>query len=144
MFENGITPGEYLVILCAVLAFALALFGWMERSRLGAALRMIGADSELAAVQGVPVARFRLTAACVSGMLAALGGGLYAHLTTYVEPRNVDVMLGVHAVAYGLIGGLGTAFRPAARVIFDSSACSKGPAGSRSFVWSCSAVSSSR
>jgi branched-chain amino acid transport system permease protein len=119
VFENGITPGEYLLILCAVLAVALVLFAWMERSRLGVALRMIGTDPELAAVQGVPVTRFRVLAACASGMLAALGGGLYAHLTTYVEPRNVDVMLGVHAVAYGLIGGLGTAFGPLLGVIFD-------------------------
>ena len=51
--------------------------------------------------------------------MPGLGGGLYAHLTTYVEPRIFDVMLGVHSLAYGLIGGLGTALGPILGVLID-------------------------
>jgi branched-chain amino acid transport system permease protein len=58
-------------------------------------------------------------AAGLAGALAGLGGGLYAHLTTYVEPRIFDVMLGVHSLAYGLIGGLGTALGPLLGVLID-------------------------
>ena len=56
--------------------------------------------------------RYKVLAAGLAGALAGIGGGLYAHLTTYVEPRIFDVMLGVHSLAYGLIGGLGTALGP--------------------------------
>ena len=49
----------------------------------------------------------------------ASGGALYAHFTTYVEPQFFNVMLGVHALAYGLIGGLGTAFGPLIGVAID-------------------------
>ncbi len=38
---------------------------------------------------------------------------------TYVEPGVFGVMLGVHALAYGLIGGLGTAFGPLLGVCLD-------------------------
>ena len=55
----------------------------------------------------------------IAGALAGVGGGLYAHLTTYVEPRVFDVMLGVHSLAYGLIGGLGTALGPLLGVLID-------------------------
>jgi branched-chain amino acid transport system permease protein len=58
-------------------------------------------------------------AAGLAGGIAGIGGGLYAHLTTYVEPRIFDVMLGVHSLAYGLIGGLGTAFGPLLGVLID-------------------------
>ena len=36
-----------------------------------------------------------------------------------VEPAIFDVMLGVHSLAYGLIGGLGTAFGPLLGVVID-------------------------
>jgi branched-chain amino acid transport system permease protein len=73
----------------------------------------------LAALNGIAVARVKVLASGIAGALAGLGGGLYAHLTTYVEPRNFDVMLGVHGLAYGLIGGLGTAFGPLLGVLID-------------------------
>ena len=44
---------------------------------------------------------------------------LCSNLTTYVEPRIFDVMLGVHSLAYGLIGGLGTALGPLLGVLID-------------------------
>ncbi len=65
------------------------------------------------------VVRVRLVAAAAAGALAGLGGGLYAHLLTYVEPGNFNIMLGVHSLAYGLIGGLGTALGPVIGVLID-------------------------
>ena len=44
---------------------------------------------------------------------------LYAHSFTYIEPQIFNIMLGVHALAYGLIGGLGTIFGPLIGVIID-------------------------
>ena len=70
-------------------------------------------------MHGIAVARHKMLAAGLAGALAGIGGGLYAHLTTYVEPRIFDVMLGVHSLAYGLIGGLGTAFGPLLGVLID-------------------------
>jgi len=119
IFENNIEPWQFMLLIYALLAAVLLGFALLERSRLGVIFRMIGEDDELAALNGVAVARYKVLAACLAGSLAGLGGGLYAHLTTYVEPRNFDVMLGVHSLAYGLIGGLGTAFGPLLGVLID-------------------------
>ena len=119
IFENDIGPLQFLVLIYALLAAALLGFMLMERSRLGVAFRMIGEDVALAGLQGIAVARFKVLAAGLAGALAGIGGGLYAHLTTYVEPRIFDVMLGVHSLAYGLIGGLGTALGPLLGVLID-------------------------
>jgi branched-chain amino acid transport system permease protein len=119
LFENGITPLQYLAAIYLLLALALAAFFALERTRFGRALRQAGADPLLAELQGVSVVSVRFVAAAAAGALAALGGGLYAHLLTYIEPGSFSIMLGVHSLAYGLIGGLGTALGPVLGVLID-------------------------
>ena len=119
VLEQGIEQETFLAAVWALLLIVLAAFAVVERTRLGATLRMVGEDPELAAVFGVNVARVKLGVAAAAGALAALGGALYAHHNTYVEPRNFDIMLGVHSLAYALIGGLGTALGPLLGVALD-------------------------
>ena len=119
IFDHNIDAVQFLALIYVLLAAALLGFVLLERSRIGVAFRMIGEDATLAGLQGVSVARHKVLAAGMAGALAGMGGGLYAHLTTYVEPRIFDVMLGVHSLAYGLIGGLGTAFGPLLGVLID-------------------------
>jgi branched-chain amino acid transport system permease protein len=119
IFEHDVSATQFMLIIYGLLGATLFGFFLLERSRLGVAFRMIGQDGLLAAAHGVPVVRVMLIAACLAGAIAGLGGGLYAHLTTYLEPAIFDVMLGVHSLAYGLIGGLGTAFGPLLGVVID-------------------------
>jgi branched-chain amino acid transport system permease protein len=119
IFENSLSAFEFMLVIYGLLAAVLAAFMLLERSRLGVAFRMVGTDATLAALNGIAVDRLRLLAAALAGGLAGLGGGLYAHMTTYVEPAVFDVMLGVHSLAYGLIGGLGTALGPLLGVVID-------------------------
>jgi branched-chain amino acid transport system permease protein len=119
IFENNISDVEYMAIIYAILGVVLAGFVLLERSRLGAIFRMIGEDPLLTEMQGLNTVAFKLLAAAMAGVIAGIGGGLYAHLTTYVEPKIFNVMLGVHSLAYGLIGGLGTAFGPLIGVAID-------------------------
>ena len=119
IFDNNIDTVQFMLLIYALLGAALLGFMLLERSRTGVVLRMIGEDETLAGLQGVSVVRYKILAAGIAGALAGIGGGLYAHLTTYVEPRIFDVMLGVHSLAYGLIGGLGTALGPLLGVLID-------------------------
>lgn len=119
LYQAGWEPADQLLLIALLLAAALAALVWVERSRLGVAIRMTGFDPLLAAHQGVAVTRLRIGLVCGAGALAGLGGGLYAHAATYIEPRAFDVMLGVHSLAYGLIGGLGTPLGPVLGVALD-------------------------
>ena len=119
IFENGIEPGGFLGLVWGLLFGIVVIFLLVERSRLGMTLRSVGDDPELAASLGVDVDRFKLGVAGAAGALAALGGVLFAHHNTYIEPRNFDIMLGVHSLAYALIGGLGTALGPLVGVALD-------------------------
>lgn len=119
IFDHGIEDGNYLILILGLLASVLVGFALAARLNLMAQLRMIGEDPILAGMQGIHVLRWKIGTAAVAGAIAALGGGLYAHMATYIEPAQFSVMLGVHALAYGLIGGLGTALGPLLGVLVD-------------------------
>lgn len=119
IYESDISETEYMLIIYALLALVLMALFVLERSRLGSIFRMLGADPLLTEMQGISTTAYKLLAAWMAGAIAGLGGGLYAHLTTYLEPKIFNVMLGVHSLAYGLIGGLGTAFGPLIGVGID-------------------------
>jgi branched-chain amino acid transport system permease protein len=119
VFEAGVEPAAFLAMVWGLLAVVLAGFLLVERSRLGAALRAAGEDPQLAGTLGLDVDKLKLGVAATAGALAALGGALFAHHNTYIEPRNFDIMLGVHSLAYALIGGLGTALGPLLGVALD-------------------------
>ncbi len=119
MFERGVEAGDFLAIVWGLVALVLAAFLVAERSRLGATLRAMGEDPQLAGALGIDVYRLKLGVSAAAGALAALGGALFAHHNTYIEPRNFDIMLGVHSLAYALIGGLGSAFGPLLGVFLD-------------------------
>jgi branched-chain amino acid transport system permease protein len=119
MLEAGVEPADFALIVCGLVAAVLVAFFLIERSKLGATIRAVGEDPTLAAALGVDVLRFKLGVVAASGALAALGGALFAHHNTYIEPRNFDIMLGVHSLAYALIGGLGTALGPLLGVLLD-------------------------
>lgn len=119
LLEHDVSPGQFLGLSVTVLLLVLGALAWLNRTRLGLGLHAVGHDEQLAASQGLPVLQLRLLAVGLAGALAALGGGLYAHRTTYIEPALFDPMLGVHAVGYALIGGLASAAGPLLGVVFD-------------------------
>jgi len=108
LFTGGASVGGYVIGIYVTLGLTLLLITLALRSRWGEALRMIGEDEIAAATTGIPLTHVKTAVVTVASGLAGLGGGLFAHFATYLEPGHADVMLGVHSLAYGLIGGLGT------------------------------------
>jgi len=119
LFVSGVPMAGYGLAIYALLALTLLGIGLGLRSRWGEALRMIGEDETVAGAVGIRVSRVRAWAITAAAGLAGLGGALFAHYATYVEPGHADVMLGVHSLAYGLIGGLGTPIGPIIGVAVD-------------------------
>lgn len=119
LYEQGFSASDFcLLIYALLLAVVLGLTVFM-RGRFGVSLRMAGLDPELAATFGVDVRRIRLTVSAIAGAIAGLGGCLFVHYTTYVEPSNFGLMLGIHGIAYALIGGTGALVGPFLGVAFD-------------------------
>jgi branched-chain amino acid transport system permease protein len=119
LLEHGLDPAGTLMLIWGLLASTVAALVALDCTRAGLALRAVGEDPELADQVGLPATTLRLSAVTLAGALAATGGGLYAHFTTYIEPSLFNVMLGVHAIAYGLIGGIATPIGPLLGVAID-------------------------
>ena len=119
VIENDISTTGYLWVIVAWLALVIAFFIMLERSRFGLALRMIDNNEEAAESLGLSATRHKIAASAIAGAIAAIGGVLFAHFMTFIDPRNFGVMLGVHALAYGMIGGLGTFLGPLIGVAID-------------------------
>ena len=119
IFDHDISVLEYTIMIYGVLFLVLIFLVLIERSRLGMIFRMLGEDPLLTRTLGLDPVRYKVSAAVIAGLIAGLGGTLYAHSFTYIEPQIFNVMLGVHSLAYGLIGGLGTVLGPLIGVAID-------------------------
>lgn len=99
-------PVRVLGVLALGLVVGLAAERYLERSRLGSALRAVADDPDAALLCGVDVRRVVLVAFVVAGLLAGVAGLLDA------PGRSVSVddgvVLGLEGVAAALIGGLGS------------------------------------
>lgn len=116
--ENGWTSLEVTLFMWTVLVLVMAALWWMDRSRVGAVLRAVGEDELAAQSVGINLTAAKVSAMTIGGLIAGLGGGLYAHYTTHIEQANFGVVLATFAIAYPILGGLSNVFGTLAAVIF--------------------------
>jgi branched-chain amino acid transport system permease protein len=92
-----------------VLALALVMIGvvMMERTQWGVRVRAIGQYQALAEALGLRATLIKIAMITLSAALAGFAGAMFAFFTTFIEPANFSVMLGIHTLAYALIGGIG-------------------------------------
>jgi branched-chain amino acid transport system permease protein len=91
---------------------------WINRSRLGFALRIIGNDELVAAHCGISTARSKVLLFMISGAVAAVVGGLMAPRWTYIEPAIAfSPMLSFQVVIMALLGGANRLWGPLVGVI---------------------------
>ena len=92
------------------LALTLAVFVYllwvMGQSRLGAGLRAIRQDWQLARVLGVDLHRYNLIAFVISAAMAGLAGGLAAHTNNAVVPGDFGFNLIIAVLSFCIVGGV--------------------------------------
>lgn len=75
--DTFVQPTTLLLVAVTVTAF-IAVSVWIRTSATGRLLRAVGDNNDAARLLGLPVARIRLSAFVVSGVLAAIAGLLFA------------------------------------------------------------------
>ncbi len=119
-FENGWSSFHIMAFTWAfVLAVLMALW-LMDRSRAGAVLRAVGEDELAASSVGINLTTAKVSAMTAGGVVAGLAGALYAHYASYVSQEDFGVLLATFAIAYPLVGGIGSVLGPVAGVLFFS------------------------
>lgn len=118
-YTHQIGPAAQAGISVSVAALCLAAIWLYWRTAPGRRLAAVASDSGLAASVAIDPVRVRLQAFIFAGAIAGIGGGLFAHQATYIEASNFSLMVGVHAVAYTLLGGLASVLGPVAGTALD-------------------------
>jgi branched-chain amino acid transport system permease protein len=116
--ENGWTTLDVMLFIWTIVALVMACLWWMDRSRAGAVLRAVGEDELAAQSVGINLTAVKVAAMTAGGIIAGLGGGIYAHYTTHIEHINFGVVLATFAIAYPILGGLSNVFGTLIAVVF--------------------------
>ena len=107
-----------MLFIWIVVALVMAALWWMDRSRAGAVLRAVGEDEIAAQSSGINITAVKVSAMTIGGVIAGLGGGIFAHYTTHIEHVQFGVVLATFAIAYPILGGLSNVFGTLLAVIF--------------------------
>ena len=119
IFENNIDPlGFFYITLITLTILVISLF-ILERSFIMKNARIVGKDIILAQSLGIRPRPYRVFFIGTAGAISGLGGALFALANTYIEPAMFGMMLGVHSLAYTIIGGLGLPIGPLLGVFID-------------------------
>jgi branched-chain amino acid transport system permease protein len=116
--ENGWTTLQVVVFIWVVVALVMAALWWLDRSRAGAVLRAVGEDEVAAQSVGINITAVKVSAMTIGGVIAGIGGGIFAHYVTHIEHVQFGVVLATFAIAYPILGGLSTVFGTLLAVIF--------------------------
>ena len=119
IFENNIDPLGFFYITLIILSILVILLFVLERSFVMKNARIVGKDLILAQSLGISPRPYRVFFIGAAGAISGLGGGLFALANTYIEPAMFGMMLGVHSLAYTIIGGLGLPIGPILGVLID-------------------------
>ena len=94
-----------LVIVCVGGAMLIFLDRLVARTKLGSAIRAVAQDSETASLMGVNVERVIVMTFVIGGLLAGVGGFLYA--TKFNASYDMGFLPGITAFAAAVLGGIG-------------------------------------
>jgi len=116
----GAPPLAQLYIAMLVLAVgATVLTFWIRRSRFGAGLRSIREDEWAAETIGVPVARLKLMAFALSGVVPAMVGAIFIMRSGIFQPGDAfNPIVSFTIVTMAIIGGSDDAPGPLLGVAF--------------------------
>ena len=96
--------GVLLIVVSLLLAYALNEF--VERSRMGRAMRATSQDRDVARLMGIDPDRVIVVTFVLGGALAGIGGVLYGN---YLNNINIDIGFqnGIFAFTAAVLGGIG-------------------------------------
>ena len=126
--ENGWSTLDVVIFIWIVVVLVMAALWWLDHSRAGAVLRAVGEDELAAQSAGINITAVKVLAMTIGGVIAGIGGGIFAHYTTHIEHVQFGVVLATFAIAYPILGGLSNGVRDADRGDLHPGLPDRGPA----------------
>ena len=96
------------IIVWLVVIIAVILVSFIHDSRFGRALKAIRGDEIAAEAMGINVVRYKVQSFAIGTFLAGVGGGLYAHFISYINPSDFGFLKSIDILGMVVLGGLGS------------------------------------
>lgn len=104
------------IAACALAVFLVTFF--LDRTRFGLNMVAVHDDNAVADLFGIHVRRYQTLAFAIGAAIAGLGGALYGHHFSYIEPQNYTILFSIFVVLFVLLGGTQTVFGPLLGAVF--------------------------
>ena len=107
------TKRPYYYIALGMLAVALLITAWVERSRIGYYCVAIGEDEDAAEAIGVNAAAIKRQIYMISAFLTAMAGTFYTQYIYFIDPQTAfNFNNSIEAALVSIVGGIGTLWGP--------------------------------
>ncbi|AIF54116.1 branched-chain amino acid ABC transporter permease [Pelosinus sp. UFO1] len=101
-----------ILILALILGFLVFFALRLSTSRLGRAFAAIKADEHAAEVSGIDTRYYKLLAFFMGAFVAGIAGGLAAHITFYIGPKDFAYHRAVEILLFAVLGGSDVVWGP--------------------------------
>lgn len=101
-----------ILVLALLLAFLVFFAVRLNNSRWGRAFAAIKADEYAAEVSGVNIRYYKLMAFIIGAFVAGVAGGLAAHITFFIGPKDFAYHRAVEILLFAVLGGSDTVWGP--------------------------------
>lgn len=88
--------------------FIVMLIFTLGRSKQGRAIISIREDEIASEAAGIPTTRYKVLAFSLAAFFAGIGGALYAHYQSFLEPSKFGFMFSIEMFVIVVLGGLGS------------------------------------
>lgn len=106
------TTQYYLALFYAAITIGITIF--ISTRKFGYQLKAVRDNEEAAMAAGINPSVVKLKAFILSGMLTALGGGIYGIFLSFIEPHIIfNLLISIQIALTVIIGGRGTIWGPA-------------------------------
>lgn len=111
---NGVPLKTELWHLLLVMGILIYFFIKLRNSRFGRILEAINEDEVAASVMGIRTTYFKVWAFTIGAFIAGVAGGLNAHFTFFISPREYGFEPAVDILTFAVLGGTRTLWGPLA------------------------------
>jgi len=96
------------IVVWLVVIISIVVVSFIHNSRFGRALKAIRGDEIAAEAMGINLARYKVQSFAIGTFLAGVGGGLYAHFLSYINPSDFGFLKSIDILSMIVLGGLGS------------------------------------
>ena len=101
-----------IIVLLMILVFFVFFTMRLSNSRIGRAFAAIKADDHAAEVSGINTTAYKLLAFFLGAFVAGIAGGLAAHITFYIGPKDFAYHRAVEILLFAVFGGSNVVWGP--------------------------------